>query len=128
MTLLGNEVTASDPVQDIYRRGWYVAGCLVLLSGLLYGSRGLLGTGFGAILGGVGFRWLGRLVDRLLKDPGRVKPGRLVIGFVGRFVLICLGAFAIIQTSLVTGLAILAGMASFVIAGMMEAVVLLIRK
>ncbi|GAB4232357.1 MAG: hypothetical protein Kow00109_04770 [Acidobacteriota bacterium] len=117
---------ARDPVARIERRGWCLGVGLAAVAAVFRGPWEALGLLFGLAVSGVGFRWLRHVVDVLLVEPQALRPGRLAVTLVLRLILICLGGFAIIQASYTSGLAVLTGMACFVLAGMAEAVRLLL--
>lgn len=118
-----------DPVARIERRGWYLGAGLAGVVAVLQGPWAALALLFGLVVAGVGFWWLRHIVNVLLLRPETLHPTRLALAMVLRLVLICLGGFVIIQASYTSGLAVLTGMACFVLAGMAEAVrLLLVRR
>jgi hypothetical protein len=101
---------------------------LLTLGGMLFFG---LQVGFSVLLGGalatVNFRWMAAGVDRVLGQANQAGAGGTVFKYIARLVLIFVAFFAIIQSSFLSVLGALAGLSVFVLAGMLEAVLLLFR-
>jgi hypothetical protein len=115
-------------VEDIFRRGLCVLAGMAVGGGIIWGWQMagsiLLGGGIACL----NFHWLKLAVDRVLTGHSRHSPTVLMMGFVGRLLLILGGLFAIIQLSFLSLFGALGGMAIFIVAGCLEAILLLVRK
>ena len=112
-----------------------VRNAYLLWAGLT--SAGLLGWGWEvalsvAIGGGMAtlnFHWLAKGVDGVLGTLGSTRQARLaILKYVGRLLLILVGVFAMIRLSFFSLWGLLTGLAIFVVAGMLEAVLLLFEE
>lgn len=115
-------------VEDIFRRGLWTLGAMVVVGEVIWGWQTALSILLGGGIACLNFHWLKLAVDRALTGHSRHSPTVLITGFVGRLLLILVGLFAIIQLSFLSLLGALGGMAVFVVAGFLEAILLLVRK
>lgn len=112
----------------IERAAWL--GFIFSLLGVLLGGWGLgLSILLGASAAWVNFHWMQKGIDRVLAGGVREKSD-LKIGaeYVLRLLLILATLFAIIHFSFLNLLGGILGLSIFVLAGMLEAVILLYRQ
>jgi len=114
-------------MKRIYRNALFILAAMVPAGLIFFG----LGAGLSVLLGGllavVNFHWMSAGVDRLLKRAETARVTGTVGKYLARLVLIFLTFFAIIHSSFLSVLGVLVGLSIFVLAGMLEAVLLLIR-
>lgn len=101
-----------------------LAAAAVMLDGWAAGLSVLAGGGLAV----VNFLWLRRGVDAALSGPSKKGASAAAVGFLGRFVLILAGLFAIVQLSFLSLLWAVGGLSVFVLAGIEEAFRLLLRR
>jgi len=82
----------------------------------------------GGMLAFLNIRWMTAGVDRLLGRADKGGAPGLAARFVARLLLIFLVLFAMIHSSFFSVLGVLAGLSVFVLAGMLEAVLLLFSR
>jgi len=106
---------------------------LMMLGALVFWSWG---AGLSVLIGGLvallNFRWMCRAVDQVLNvGPGpkrRSGAGSFLALYLARLLLILVGLFAIIYLSFLSLLGALMGLSVFVLAGFLEAVLLVLQK
>lgn len=116
-----------DPLDELKRRAlWILVG--LTAGALVLGWRESLSVALGGLLAIFNFVALRGSVDRVLGR--RQAPGvfQSVGGFLGRLVLILGGLFAIFQLSFLSLIWALVGFSVFVLAGLVEAGRLLLRR
>jgi len=94
------------------------------------------GTALSVLIGGaislLNLRWLSRAVDQILGlgmvEGQRINLGRFLAGYLGRLLLILVGLFAMIYLSFLSLIGALMGFSIFVLAGCLEAILLLVRR
>ena len=118
----------SASIEGLFRRGLWILGVMTVASQLFWGWRMAVSVLFGGGLACLNFHWLKLAVDGVLTGKSEHSPTVLVMGFLGRLLLILVGLFAIIQLSFLSLYGALGGMAIFVVAGFLEAILLLVRK
>jgi len=93
---------------------------------------GALSILIGGAIALLNFSWMLRAVDQILGvglvAGTRIKVGRFLAGFLGRLILILVGLFAIIYLSFLSLLGALMGLSIFVLAGFLEAILLVLRR
>ncbi len=115
-------------VEGLFRRGIWILAVMSLVAGVVWGWQMAVSILVGGGLASVNFHWLKLAVDGMLTGASRHSPTLLIAGFLGRLLLILVGLFAIIQLSFLSLYGALGGMAIFVVAGFLEAILLLMRK
>lgn len=114
-------------MKRIHRNALAILALMVPGAALAFG----IGMGLSVLIGGllavVNFHWMSAGVDALLKRADSARVTGTVVKYLARLVLIFLAFFAIIHSSFLSVLGALAGLSVFVLAGMLEAVLLLIR-
>jgi hypothetical protein len=103
-------------------------GVLALVGLLVSGWGALVSVLAGGALALVNYLWLRRAVDGALARGGERRVAAAAAGFVGRFGLILAGLFAIVQLSFLSLLWAVGGLSVFVLAGIEEAIRLLLRR
>lgn len=81
----------------------------------------------GGILSVINFHWLAAGVDRVLLGESKAGAPWLIAKYLGRLLLIFLAFFVIIQTSFLSVIGALLGLSVFVLAGMLEAVLMMFK-
>jgi len=114
-------------MKRIYRNALVILALMLPATGLAFGFRMALSVLIGGLLAVINFRWMSAGVDGLLKRADSARVGVTVAKYIARLVLIFLAFFAIIHSSFLSVLGALAGLSVFVLAGMLEAVLLLMR-
>jgi hypothetical protein len=91
---------------------------------LLHSSKAALSVGTGAVLSYINFVWLKRAVDFVVLQSadGAAAGRRVVLRFVGRYVLIALVLYVTIRSSVLDVVFILAGLLVYVLAILIECV------
>ena len=115
-------------VEDIFRRGLWILGVMTVAGEVIWGWRIAVSILLGGVMACLNFHWLKLAMDRVLTGHSRHSPTILMMGFLGRLLLILVGLFAIIQLSFLSLFGAVGGMAIFVVAGFLEAILLLMRK
>lgn len=115
-------------VDGLFRRGIWILAGITVAGGVIWGWEMALSILLGGGIASVNFHWLRLAVDRVLTGRSRHSPTVLTAGFLGRLLLIFGGLFAIIQLSFLSLFGALGGMAIFIAAGLLEAILLLMRK
>ncbi|RPJ58231.1 MAG: hypothetical protein EHM23_18100 [Acidobacteria bacterium] len=114
-------------MKRIYRNALIILALMLPAAALAFGFRMALSVLIGGLLAVVNFHWMSAGVDALLKRAEKPRITATVAKYIARLVLIFLTFFAIIHSSFLSVLGALAGLSVFVLAGMLEAVLLLIR-
>lgn len=115
-------------MRRIHRNAAIILALLVPAGWMLYSLAVAVSILIGGLLAFLNIRWMTMGVDRLLgRADRRAAPG-LAVRFVGRLVLIFLALFAMIHSSFFSVLGALAGLSVFVLAGMLEAGLLLFSR
>jgi hypothetical protein len=117
----------SDPLRRFIRTAWVILAILCLGALLFWRPGGAASVFIGGILALINFNWMKAGIDRALGRLNRPKTGWILIGYVGRFALILLGLFAIIHFSFLSLYGALLGLSIFVLAGIVEAILLMVR-
>jgi hypothetical protein len=115
-------------MKRIYRNAAILLALMLAASALAFGGRMALSVLTGGALAFLSFRWLAAGVDRALGRGGRGRETAVALRYVGRLVLIFLALFAMIHSLFFDVLGALAGLSVFVLAGMLEAVLLLFSR
>jgi len=114
-------------MKRIYRNALFILALMAPTTGLAFGFGMALSVLIGGLLAVINFHWMSAGVDALLKRAESARVTATVAKYLARLVLIFLAFFAIIHSSFLSVLGALAGLSVFVLAGMLEAVLLLIR-
>ncbi|MFB3903638.1 MAG: ATP synthase subunit I [Acidobacteriota bacterium] len=114
-------------MKRIYRNAMLILVLMVPAATAAFGASMGLSVLIGGLLAVVNFHWMSAGVDALLKRAATASVRATVAKYLARLVLIFLTLFAIIHSSFLSVLGAVAGLSVFVIAGMLEAVLLLIR-
>ena len=101
---------------------------LVIGAGLFWGVGMAVSVALGGLLAFVNMSWMSAGVDRLLRVQGKSGNARYVWLFVLRLALISGTLFAIIHTSFMSLLGAVAGLSVPVVAGMLEALLLAVKR
>jgi hypothetical protein len=119
----------ADSVKRLQRNARLTLPVLVLMSILFRNWEFGLSVLVGGLLADVNFIWMERAVNRLLIGEEKKQSATfLVIGFVARILLILLGLFAMIHFSFFRLLGAVLGASIFVLAGFIEAAIVLFRR
>jgi hypothetical protein len=114
-------------MKRIYRNALILLALIAAGGVLRFG----VGVGLSVVLGGflaiVNFHWMTAGVDTVLGQADKGRIGGTVFKYIARLVLIFVTFFAMIHSSFLSVLGALAGLSVFVLAGMLEAVLLLFR-
>ena len=93
---------------------------------------GALSILIGGVLALLNFRWMAGAVDQILRigivAGEQIRVGRFLAGYLGRLILILVGLFAIINFSFLSLFGALMGLSIFVLAGFLEAILLMLRR
>lgn len=93
---------------------------------------GALSITIGGLIALLNLRFLSRAVDEILRTgleaSGQIHTGRFMARFLGRLLLILIGLFAMIYLSFLSLLGALMGLSIFVLAGFLEAILVVVRK
>ena len=114
-------------MKRIYRNALVILALMVPAAGIGFGFRMALSVLIGGLLTVINFHWMSAGVDALFKQAESARVTVTVVKYLARLLLIFLAFFAIIHSSFLSVLGALAGLSVFVLAGMLEAVLLLIR-
>ncbi len=114
-------------MKRIRRNALIILALMLPAAALGFGLRVALSVLIGGLLAVINFHWMSSGVDTLLKQAESARVTATVAKYIARLVLIFLTFFAIIHSSFLSVLGALAGLSVFVLAGMLEAVLLLIR-
>jgi hypothetical protein len=105
---------------------------MVLGAVFFWNWGGALSIAVGGMIALLNLKLLSRAVDQILGTElaakKRVGMGRFVAGYLGRLILILVGLFAIVYLSFLSLLGALIGLSIFVLAGFLEAIVLVVRR
>lgn len=96
-------------------------------SAVVQGGAMALSVLLGGVLGILNFRWMAAGVDQLIYRGSGKGVGVTVAKFLGRLLLIFLAFFAIIHSSFLSLWGALLGLSVFVLAAMLEAVLLMFK-
>lgn len=118
---------ARNPLDRINRNALCLLAALTLGATVGLGWETGVSVAFGGLLAWVNFRWLRRGVDAALGKSAVPGSKAVVAGFLGRFVLILGGLFVMIRFSFFSLLGAVLGLSVYVLAGVLEAL-LLLRK
>lgn len=118
----------SDDERRLTVRAVRWLGVLALAGLLVSGWGALVSVLAGGALALVNYLWLRRAVAGALAGGGQRSAAAAAAGFVGRFGLILAGLFAIVQLSFLSLLWAVGGLSVFVLAGIEEAIRLLLRR
>ena len=128
-------LAAGKEIRDLSRLTRNAALILALMTlgaVLSWTWGGALSILIGGVIALLNLRSLSRAVDQVLgvgmvKGKG-VDTGRFLAGYLGRLLLILVGLFAMIYLSFLSLLGALMGFSIFVLAGFLEAILLLVRR
>ena len=120
--------TTTDAVKRLNRNALLILCLLVPGAGLFSGWGAALSVAIGGILAYLNFSWLKAGVDRILGLETDRRTALILVGFVGRLLLILGGLFAMIHFSFMSLYGALLGLSIFVLAGIVEAVFLFVRR
>ena len=115
-------------MKRIYRNAAILLALMLAAGALAFGGRMALSVLTGGVLSFLSFHWLAAGVDRALGRGDKGRGTGVALRYVGRLVLIFLALFAMIHSSFFDVLGALAGLSVFVLAGMLEALLLLISR
>lgn len=116
-----------NPLERINRNALYLLAALSLGAMIWPGWQAGVSVALGGLLAWVNFHWMKRGVDAALGKSGVPASKAVVAGFLGRFVLILGGLFVMIRFSFFSLLGAVLGLSVYVLAGALEAL-LLLRK
>jgi len=114
-------------MKRIYRNALVILALMVPASALAFGFSMALSVLIGGLLAVINFHWMSAGVDALFRRAESAAVTATVVKYIARLLLIFVAFFAIIHSSFLSVLGALAGVSVFVLAGMLEAVLLLIR-
>ncbi len=114
-------------MKRIYRNALVILALMVPAAALAFGFPMGLSVLIGGLLAVINFHWMSAGVDALFRRAESAAVTATVAKYIARLLLILLAFFAIIHSSFLSVLGALAGLSVFVLAGMLEAVLLLIR-
>jgi hypothetical protein len=117
-----------DAVNRLNRNALLILCLLVIGAGMFSGWGTALSVAIGGILAYLNFSWLKAGVDRILGLETDRRAALILGGFVGRLLLILGGLFAMIHFSFMSLYGALLGLSIFVLAGIVEAVFLVVRR
>ena len=117
-----------DSVKRFQRNARLSLPVLILISSLFRGWEFGLSVLIGGLLADVNFTLMKEMVDRAIIGRKELSNGRLVVGFVGRILLILVGLFAMIHFSFFRLLGAVLGASIFVVSGFIEATIVLFRR
>jgi hypothetical protein len=120
--------TGAADLDGLVRRAWWCLGVLVLAGGVVWGWAMALSIALGGGVALLNFLLMTAGIARVLEGSRGRRPGWILAGFVGRLLLILGGLFAIIHISFLSLYGALGGLSIFVLAGLLEAFKLLMRK
>ncbi len=115
-------------MKRIYRNALLILVLMVPAAALAFGFPVGLSVLLGGLLAVINFHWMSAGVDALLRRAESASVTATVAKYIARLLLILLAFFVIIHSSFLSVLGALAGVSVFVLAGMLEAVLLLIRS
>lgn len=115
-------------MKSIMAKAWALTVLLPLVGWVLADWRFALSVLVGALLMVLNIRWMTLGVDRLLGRPSPRSDASVVMLFWLRLVLIFIALFAMIRVSFLSPTGALLGLSVFVLAGMTEAVWLLVKR
>ena len=118
----------TDAVNRLNRNALLILCLLVIGAGMFSGWGTALSVAIGGILAYLNFFWLKAGVDRILGLETDRRATLILVGFVGRLLLILGGLFAMIHFSFMSLYGALLGLSIFVLAGIVEAVFLFVRR
>jgi len=114
-------------MKRIYRNALVILALMVPASALAFGFPMAVSVLIGGLLAVINFHWMSAGVDALFRRAESAAVTATVVKYIARLLLIFAAFFAIIHSSFLSVLGALAGVSVFVLAGMLEAVLLLIR-
>lgn len=115
-------------MRRVYRNAGILLACIVLGGLWGWGWAVALSVLLGGALALVNFRWMELGVDAALKGSREAGAGGVFLRFLARLVLILGTFFVIIHTSFLSVLGALAGLSVFVLAGILEAIIVLVER
>jgi hypothetical protein len=114
-------------MKRIRRNALIILALMLPAAALAFGFRMALSVLIGGLLAVINFHWMATGVDAVLRRADSPRVTATVAKYIARLLLIFVVFFAIIHSSFLSVLGALAGLSVFVLAGMLEAVLLLIR-
>jgi len=111
----------------IYRNAVALLVCSIVAGLIGFGWAMAASILLGGLLAFLNLYWLTAGIDRLLGTGDKRRIGPVVAKYVARLVLIFAILFAIIHFSFLSVLGALWGLSVFVLSGMVEAVILLVK-
>ncbi len=112
-------------VEGLFKRAVVLLVLFVLGGLILWGWPMALSIALGGLVALANFHWMKLAIDRALLGRSDQSATVLAAGFVGRLLLILGVVFAMIQLPFLSLFGALGGLAIFVAAGLIEAVLLL---
>lgn len=106
----------------------YLLGAMVLISLIFLEVSFAASVFLGGLLAILNFQWMKAGIDRILGTGDPAPAGRVLVRFVLRLVLILATLFAMIQLSFFSLYGAVLGLSIFVLAGTVEAGILLTRN
>ncbi len=114
-------------MKRIYRNSLILLLLMVIVGAIGWGIFMAVSILAGGGLAILNFHWLAGGVDRLLATGDRRRVGGVLVKYIARLVLILLAFFAIFHSSFLSVFGAVAGLSVFVLSGMLEAILLLIK-
>ncbi len=111
----------------IYRNAVILLICSTLAGLIIFDWQVAASILLGGLLAFLNLHWLTAGVDLLLKTGDKRRVGPVVAKYLARLVLIFAILFAIIHFSFLSVLGALLGLSVFILSGMVEAVILLVK-
>jgi hypothetical protein len=112
----------------LIRRALWCLAVLILAGGAVWGWTMALSIALGGGIALLNFLLMKAGIGRVLEGAGGRSSAWILVGFIGRLLLILVGLFAIIHISFLSLYGALGGLSIFVLAGLLEAFKLLMRK
>lgn len=114
-------------MKRIRRNALIILAVLLPAAAVGFDYRMALSVLAGGVLAVVNFHWMSAGVDALFKHAEARRLGPTVVKYLGRLLLILVAFFAIIHSSFLSLLGATVGFSIYVLAGMLEAVLLLMK-
>jgi hypothetical protein len=116
----------------ISRNAGLIMALMTVTAAFVWSWEGALSILIGGVLALLNFRWMAGAVDQILSVGNiageQIRVGRFLVSYLGRLILILVGLFAIIKLSFLSLLGALMGLSVFVLAGFLEAILLMLRR
>jgi hypothetical protein len=115
-------------LDTLIRGALWCLGVLILAGGAVWGWTMALSIALGGGIALLNFLLMKAGIGRVLEGAGGRSSTWILVGSIGRLLLILVGLFAIIHISFLSLYGALGGLSIFVLAGLLEAFKLLMRK